>query len=310
MIELFKIEISRVKQVILFLIVIALFSYGCSMSTTKRATFSAKSDDSSVYSYRLKRMFEVEGRQGIATDGQYYYVSGSTALYKYSKDVKLLLKNEKPFINFQKPANHIGDIDVYNGEIFAGCETFIDGRGINIQIAIYDSKTLKYKRSIDFHPDSGQEEVSGITVDKDRKAVWMTDWVDGSHIYQYDLKSGAYIGKSLLQPAPENQQGIFYWDGNLYITADDGDAEYDEHDHMYRVEIDPSGTATQVTLEKTFAEVKRTGEIEGLTMDPTTDELLVLFNRGARITLGMPKGFYPEYDREIHEVYVYDMSKK
>ena len=152
--------------------------------------------------------------------------------------------------------------------------------------------------------------MSGITVDTDRKVVWMTDGVDGSHIYQYDLKSGAYIGKSHLQPAPKNQQGIFYWDGNLYISADDGDAEYDEHDHMYRVEIDPSDTATQVTLEKTFNGVKRTGEIEGLTMDFTTDELLVLFNRGARIILGMPKGFYPGYDREIHEVYVYEMSKK
>jgi len=138
----------------------------------------------------------------------------------------------------------------------------------------------------------------------------MTDWVDGSNIYQYDLMSGAYLGRLQLQPAPKNQQGIFYWNGNLYITADDGDAEYDEHDHMYRVEIDPSGTAAQVTLEKAFTEVKRTGEIEGLTMDPTTDELLVLFNRGARIILGMPKGFYPGYDREIHEVYVYDMSKK
>ena len=280
------------------------------MPATKRATFSEKSDDSSVYSYRLKRVFEVEGRQGIATDGQYYYVSGSKTLYKYSKDVKLLLKNEIPFINFEKPANHIGDIDVYNGEIFAGCETFIDGRCINIQIAIYDSKTLKYKRSIDFHSDSGQEEVSGITVDTERKAVWMTDWVDGSHIYQYDLRSGTYIGKLHLQPTPENQQGIFYWDENLYITADDGDAEFDEHDHMYCVKIDPSETATRVTLEKTFNGVKRTGEIEGLTMDFTTDELLVLFNRGARIILGMPKGFYPGYDREIHEVYVYDMSKK
>jgi hypothetical protein len=57
------------------------------MSATKRATFSEKSDDSSVYSYRLERVFEVEGRQGIATDGQYYYVSGSKTLYKYSKDV-------------------------------------------------------------------------------------------------------------------------------------------------------------------------------------------------------------------------------
>ena len=75
------------KHLIIFLILTALFSYGCSMSATKRATFSEKSDDSSVYSYRLKRVFEVEGRQGIATDGQYYYVSGSKTLYKYSKDV-------------------------------------------------------------------------------------------------------------------------------------------------------------------------------------------------------------------------------
>ena len=75
------------KHLIILLILTALFSYGCSMSATKRAAFSEKSDDSSVYSYRLKRVFEVEGRQGIATDGQYYYVSGSKTLYKYSKDV-------------------------------------------------------------------------------------------------------------------------------------------------------------------------------------------------------------------------------
>ena len=152
------------------------------MSATKREISSGKSDDMSVYSYRLKRVFEVDGRQGIATDGQYYYVSGSKTLYKYSMDAKLLLKNEKPFINLKKPVDHIGDIDVYNGEIFAGCETFVDGRGINIQIAIYDSKTLKYRRTIDFNSDFGQEEVSGITVDRDRKVMWMTNWVDGSHI--------------------------------------------------------------------------------------------------------------------------------
>ncbi len=213
-------------------------------------------------------------------------------------------------MNLEKPVDHIGDIDVYKGEIFAGCEAFADGHGINIQIAIYDSTTLKYKRSIEFSPDSDQKEVSGITVDTDRKVMWMSDWVDGSHIYQYDLRSGVYIRKLHLLPAPEYQQGIFYWDGNLYITADEGDAEYGEHDHMYRVEIDSSDTSTQVTLEKTFTEVKRAGEIEGLTVDYTRDELLVLLNRGARIVNGIPRGFYPGYDREIHEIYVYDMSKK
>jgi hypothetical protein len=59
--------------------------------------------------------------------------------------------------------------------------------------------------------------------------------------------------------------------------------------------------------EKIFTDVKRQGEIEGSAVDPKTGDLLVLFNRGARIVLGMPKGFYPGYDREISEVYRYKM---
>ncbi len=277
---------------------------GCQISSEDDTTLCKP-----VHSYSFKRVFEVEGRQGIATDGKFYYVSGSKLLYKYDKDGKLLLTNKDPFANFDKPANHIGDIDVFNGEIFAGCETFVDGRGTNIQIAIYDAETLQYKRSMDWNPDSGQVEVSGLTVDTDRKTVWMTDWVNGSYIYQYEVASGKYVGKLHLQPVPQYQQGIFYWDDYLYITADDGDAEYDEPDHSYSVKIDTKATAMQVALEKTFTEFKRTGEIEGLTVDPETGEFLVLFNRGTRVILGMPKGFYPGYDREIHEVYVYEMSK-
>ncbi|RKZ93306.1 MAG: hypothetical protein DRR19_01570 [Candidatus Parabeggiatoa sp. nov. 1] len=262
-----------------------------------------------VHSYSLKRVFEVEGRQGVATDGTFYYISGSKVLYKHDKDGNLLLKNETPFASFAKPANHIGDIDVYGGELFAGCETFADGRGTDIQIAIYDANTLEYKRSMDWDPDSGQVEVSGLTVDTDQKTVWMTDWVNGSYIYKYDLATDKYVSKLHLQPVPQYQQGIFYWDGYLYITADDGDAEVDEHDHLYRVKVDSTATAAQVALEKTFTEFQRTGEIEGLTVDPTTGEFLVHFNRGTRVILGTPQGFYPGYDREIHEVYVYEMSK-
>ena len=47
--------------------------------------------------YRLKRVIPVEGRQGIAADSAYYYVSGSTALYKYDKQGRLVAKNERPF---------------------------------------------------------------------------------------------------------------------------------------------------------------------------------------------------------------------
>lgn len=263
--------------------------------------------DGPLCRYRFEATVEVEGRQGIATDGVHYYVSGSKELYKYSKEGKLLLKNEKPFTKFSKPANHIGDIDVYNGEIFIGAETFIDGRGEDIQIAVFDADTLQYKRSMNWAPESGQVEVCGITVDTDRKTVWMADWVGGRYLYQYDLETGKYQGKLHLQPVPQYQQGIFYWKGYIFITADDGDAEENEHDSMYRVKLDPGATNGRVVLEKVFTEVKRVGEIEGLSIDPVTNQLLVLFNRGKRVVLGMPKGFYPGYDREIHEIYQYTM---
>ena len=117
--------------------------------------------------------FEVKGRQGVASDGNYYYVSGSKALYKYDKNGKLLLANETPFDGYPIPANHIGGIDVFNGEIFVSAENFMDGVGKDIQIAIHDAETLKLKRSFSFEPSSGQQEVSGICVDTDKRTVWM-----------------------------------------------------------------------------------------------------------------------------------------
>ena len=49
--------------------------------------------------YRLKKVIEVKGRQGIAIDKDYYYVSSTTALYKYDKEGNLVAENTKPFQN-------------------------------------------------------------------------------------------------------------------------------------------------------------------------------------------------------------------
>ena len=262
------------------------------------------------YDYTLVGTFEVKGRQGVCTDGEFYYVSGSKALYKYDKKGNLLQTNETPFEGYSIPSNHIGDIDVFDGEIFVSAENFMDGVGKDIQIAIHDAKTLKLKRTFRFEPSSGQEEVSGITVDPDKRSVWMCSWVgeeSGRYLYEYSLDTGKFLRKVHLQPVPQWVQGVFYWKGNLYLTADDGTADLDEPDHLCRVNITDKSYAS-VVLEKTFTEVKKQGEIEGLTIDPKTGELLVHFNRGARIVLGMGKGLYPGYDREISEVYRYKMT--
>lgn len=257
--------------------------------------------------YRLARVIEVEGRQGVATDGEYYYVSGSTALYKYDKQGRLVAENTAPFEGLALEANHIGDIDVHGGEIYAGIEWFEDGVGRNIQAAVYDAATLQWVRSIDWQPASGQVEVCGLAVDAARGKLYMADWVDGRYIYRYDLSTGVYEDKIQLRPVPALQQGICIAGDEIFISADDGDADRGEADRIYSAPIaDLAAASVDVSLLRTMDDFRRAGEIEGLTVDTSTGELVVLSNRGARIVLGMPRGFYDGYDREIHELYIYE----
>ena len=265
------------------------------------------------YNYKLNKVIEVNGRQGITTDGKFLYVSGSTTLAKYDMEGKLIKENKQPFVGYQKEANHIGDIDIYNNELYVSSEWFDDGVGKNIQIAIHDPETLALKRSVDFNPESGQLEVSGITVDPVHNSVWMASWVgeeSGRYLYEYDLSTGKYKRKVHLQPVPQWIQGVFAYNGKLYVTADDGTADEKEADHIYRVEISDKNNEARVVLEKTLDDIRDVGEVEGLVINPKTKQLIVHANRGKQIVLGMPKGFYPGYDREINELYFYDMQPR
>lgn len=272
------------------------------------------------YTYELAEVSEVDGRQGIAWADGKYYVSGSTTLSRYDADWIPEAFTDEPFTEFGAEVNHIGDIDVYEGEIYAGVEWFMDGAASNIQIAVYDAETLEMTRTWPFEPESGQTEVSGIAVDPDSGSVWMCSWADGEsgrYLYRYDLATGAYLGKLHLQAPPQWIQGIVYHDGWIYMTADDGTADLGEPDHVYRCDVSAFAgaenagaepTAAPVFLERTLDDVTLQGEIEGISFDTDAGRLLVSYNRGARIVLGMPSGFYEGYAEEIHEVFAYEMT--
>ena len=55
-----------------------------------------------AYTYTLNNVLEVNGRQGITTDGKYLYVSGSKTLAKYDMQGKLIAENKDPFVGYQK----------------------------------------------------------------------------------------------------------------------------------------------------------------------------------------------------------------
>ena len=288
----------RKKTVILVTFAAWMFLLGCS---------TAKAD----HIYELVEVHQVSGRQGICVEGDHYWVSGSTTLAKYDSSWNLIAENTEPFDGYTLEVNHIGDIDVYNNELYLGVEYFMDGIGKNIQVAVYDGDTLKLKRVFPFSSDTGQLECSGIAVDSDSRTVYMTSWIDdesSEYLYMYDLDSGDYKGKMKMQPAPKWIQGIAYFDGSLYVTSDDGNADNDEPDHMYRIDVSENKETGIVNMEKAFDDVIKQGEIEGLTFDKDRNQFLLVYNRGAIIIAGMPSGFYEGYSEEIHEVFVYKMQ--
>jgi len=312
---------KKVKTILAIAVLLCCFSITTVCNAEASVDFSLRNDNAPSrvarvtapkYAYELTGSVEVNGRQGIAVENDYYFVSGSTTLARYDKDWNLVAENKDPFSSgYTAEVNHIGDIDVCNNEIYCGVELFLDGNASNIQIAVYDGDTLQLKRTFPFSAESGQTECSGIAVNPDNNTVWMCSWADGEsgrYLYEYDNETGAYLGKVHMHAVPQWIQGVAYFDGSYYVTADDGDADYDESDHVYRLDIQEGKTDVTVIEEKVLDDVTRQGEIEGLTFDETSNEMIVLYNRGARIILGMPSGFYEGYDHEIHEAFIYSME--
>lgn len=304
--------------------------------------------------YRLKKVITVPGRQGVAADKDHFYISDTRGIYVYDRNWKLVNSRTDKEGLFNNPdvknggANHFGDIDVYDGKIYTGNEYFNLGRGQNISIDIYDAKTLKYIESIPWMPESGQVEVSGLAVDRERNLVWLSDWVDSRYVYAYSLETKQYYTKVQCRPEPYWCQGIFVVDGTMLLAADDGESTYHIADNVYKMDItgapftglvdgtepvkdtpwsvktDKAGKVVKrtgkiaggamggkVTLLREMTDFRRCGEIEGLCIDPVTDDLLVLNNRGTQIILGMSQGpFVNEgYEKEIHELYIYEKIK-
>ena len=263
------------------------------------------------YRYTLEESHQVAGRQGVCAEDGYYWVSGSATLTKYDSHWNVVAENNDPLIGYEWKVNHIGDIAVYQNDLYLGVELFIEGEAENIQIAVYDGDTLERKYLFPLHTESGQTECSGIAVDPENRIVYLSSWADdvsGSFLYMYDLDTGEYKGTLPMDPAPGSIQGVAYHDGKLYVTCDDGEADDDEPDNLYRLDIAKDFSTATVVKERSFTDVKEQGEAEGLCFDENTGQFLILYNRGAVIEDGRIAGFREGYTEEIHEVFVYDIK--
>ena len=168
--------------------------------------------------------------QGITTDGEYYYTSGSlaaintTALAKFTVDDMSMVKarlNPLPDICEKRGNNHIGGISYYNGKIYASVE------GGDTQwacIVVFDADTLKPTGEIYDLPNEKYEDgVPWCAVDPDTGYLYASMWDDAKTIYVYDVNNGMAPVKELKLTGLgiiDRIQGGEFLDGTLYLSHD------------------------------------------------------------------------------------------
>lgn len=159
------------------------------------------------------------GHSGVTTDGTYFYITDTNALYKYDADWSLVASVSNVITAAGLSGlglNHCGDLCIHGGELFIPIETYPSGPYANQHIAVFDPATLSFTRSYDISANA--HECSSICWDATNGYFVITDYTNATTLHKYDA-SFTHLG-TITMASLGNKQGIEYFDGNFYVTAD------------------------------------------------------------------------------------------
>ena len=167
--------------------------------------------------------------QGFATDGEYYYTSGSiaalnlTALAKFTfNDFELVDTNINPLPDkcTDRDDDHIGGISVYNGKIYASVED--SAEYLSPCIVVFDCETLEATGEIYDLPNNLYDDgVPWCAVDVETGYLYASKWNDIETIYVYDTAASMSPVKEIqLSEKIHRIQGGEFYNGTLYLSND------------------------------------------------------------------------------------------
>src|SRR3954452_3817585 len=201
--------------------------------------------------------------QGVTTDGSSWFFS-------WQGGVSHTLDNFIPIgVNTLPPElalmgdNHIGDIDYYNGLIYAPVE---DGDAYQApHIALYDARTLLYT-GVSYPLDVAIHEagVPWVAVDRRKREVYTGEWDqprDRLNVFDPKMRFKRFL--PLSQHVPRIQ-GAKVFGHTMYATRDDADKS------VYSIDL-RSGVVTKLFALKPAVPA----ELEGLAVRRTPDGALL-----------------------------------
>jgi hypothetical protein len=114
--------------------------------------------------------------------------------------------------------NHIGDIDIAAGKIYAGIE---DGPSYkNPYIGVFDSRTLKFEKAFRLPQDQQVEGVPWAAVEPQKNLIYSSEYYHPTAINVYDMTTGNAQTPIQLSREVPSAQGAKVFNGMMYMTSD------------------------------------------------------------------------------------------
>lgn len=203
---------------------------------------------------RLKGAYDVYYNfyQGLSFyNGLWYFSDREYIAATKSLNGTAVLENKLPisYDLYKEGYDHIGDIDVEGGVVYAPLEDRDYSKPL---VALYDANTLKLIGTIG---PLEQRHMPWCAVDSGNELIYSSEFSDVNEIYVYNMK-GEKVRVIRLNATLQRVQGGDLEGKYLYLTTDDGG------DWIYRVNIE-TGEVVRVAAVKTPYEMEGVEVHEG-----------------------------------------------
>jgi hypothetical protein len=205
-------------------------------------------------------------RQGLASDqdGHYFYSSFHsiirTSSLMGSADISNVFALAQPAFRDQGN-DHIGDIDVADGIIYASVE---DGAGyVHPVVGLYNASDLTFLKYFNLSTEQQIDGVPWVCVDSSTRRGFTSHYDNVSQINIYDMDSFLFLNSVTMTSTLMSIQGGKIFGGFLYVTACAPDNT--ERFAVYKIDL------TAGTVLKVADIPDDTREIEGLAFTSSVD---------------------------------------
>lgn len=213
--------------------------------------------------------------QGLTTDGEYFYTSGSltginmSGLAKWDKNMHLV---DSDFFAMPKDyrenlgLNHLGGMSYYDGKLYVAAEDKADEKP---HLMIYDAQTLDFIKSYEMPYEILNTGFPWCAVDAKNGYLYCSQFRDVNEIFVFDLETIKYSHSIKLSEQITRIQGGEVYKDKLYLSYDEKEGNTD-----YILTVDLATGEVNTLCERNIP-AKCGNEAEGITVYPMENGSLI-----------------------------------